>query len=542
MKNLRKILALALVLTFAVALLTACNGGGETVNDPAPPVPSPSNNETAAPEVVTPPASPVEPTLTAEERAIAAAEEFLSERLSLFGYVLVGVSMEGDFVHGDFPELLFSFSWIDYNPVVVDRTITEVRDVPFVISNDFGSFVAESFSLYDFNDDGIPEILIEYVGMSRMDFAWFSVLYQYIDGSYQPVWDRDTAWQNMGRVVRFLTTADGDVIAHINRLHFDTTGNAYYRLNFVDGKIEMERIAEYGLGWGFDFETDEEFFVGGGTNYLTGAQFEWYDWEHYIAYTLITPRTVPGAPDMILTPTEPNVGLYNQITAAIIARLTGGEAPGEAAQPPDTATPPSQGAIGAGLVGRWDHDSGDGFIEFFADGTAVAEERGQREELTWSTENGLLRTVYIEERDLGEVSVRFQQSLDERFGVYWTGYWIHFERFAFAASEIGGFRYKHLDGRDGEIYGRWADTLVNIQGDIASFEILPNGTGNIFPGAGPGRPNPDPDPFTWRIENGRFIRTRILDAYINYSIEGNTLTIYEIGDGWEDIDTFTRAG
>ena len=249
--------------------------------------------------------------------------------------------------------------------------------------------------------------------------------------------------------------------------------------------------------------------------------------------------------DVFTMYTIPPTGVMQQIDFSRLAdgyewgAFVAANAP--ATHPAQSLLPPGASAQGPSLVGRWRHDADNFIVDFLADGTGVDNQSGRAEEFTWTTSNGVLTIVSIDERDYGEFSVRFQQNLDAQFGAYWTGYWLHFDTSDFGSSSaFGPHRYRQLDGNMGQIYGRWAVDLVNIRDDIASFEILPNGTGNFFPAAGPNRPNPDPAPFTWRIENGRFIRTAILESDIEYSIEGDTLTMFDSGGGWEEVDRFTR--
>jgi len=202
---------------------------------------------------------------------------------------------------------------------------------------------------------------------------------------------------------------------------------------------------------------------------------------------------------------------------------------------------PTPGTTGQGgtLVGRWQHDTDNVTVEFFADGTGINNERGRTEEFTWSTNDGVLWMTVVQERDFGDFTIRFQQSLDPTIGAETTGYWIQFANRAFASSQN---RYRQLDGNLGQIYGRWSGDVSSIRADVAWFEILPGGTGNSFPAAGPTRPNPNPAPFTWRIENGRFIHTTIEESDIDYSLEGDTLTTFDSGNVRRDADTFTRIG
>jgi hypothetical protein len=231
-----------------------------------------------------------------------------------------------------------------------------------------------------------------------------------------------------------------------------------------------------------------------------------------------------------LTAVEPLTDLRNELIEAI---RRGPEV--EDVETPPAAPP----ATGGNLLGRWYFEGRrDAFIEFFPDGTLVEQGGQQRSELTWWTEGNLIKTIEIDEFDFGEFSIRFSQSIDPVIGPYTTGYWIHFERSVFGSSSMGGFRYRQLDGDMGTMYGRWAVDVSSIMDNIANLEILPGGYGNRFTGP---RDNRTSTPFTWRIEDGRFIRTVLHEGSINFEVDGDNLTIYELGDGWADIDRFTRT-
>ena len=544
MSKTKKNIIASLILVFAITMLVGCGGGSEENVSPATPesaetgeaqtIPGSAQAQSTAPEVEV-----AEPELTEADRALIAAEEFLSGHLSLIGYLGFVDFNSGyaqgydfEFFDGNFPELLFGFDWVEDWPSIVDRTGAIVRDVPFVITNSMGTFAAESFSLYDLNGDGIPVILIHYAGMSWMGMASFSILYQYIDGSYQPAWNRTNAVYT-GRINGLFTDTDGSIIAYIGRLLFDTTGAAYYRLNFADNSMELELIAEYEFGWFFDHQTDEERIVMSGTNFHTGAEFWWDDWEDYETDRQSIPRTIPGAPDMVLTPIEPLTGLQDQIAAAIRQGLEGPPATAAADVTPPAEPPVQAAATDTSLVGRWRHNTQDVVLEFFADGTGSHRYRDETQQFNWSAANGTFRMFSYVDQDFGVFTINYRRVLrtDMTPNPYSSGYWIQFEENAFGGHEN---RYRRLDGPYGEIYGRWAWGELDVMNDEALFEVRPDGTGYTRLG--------HIGEFTWRIENGRFIRTDFVESFVDYSIEGATLTTFETVRGRTVTDTFTRLG
>ncbi|MCL1842716.1 MAG: hypothetical protein FWF79_02780 [Defluviitaleaceae bacterium] len=125
-------------------------------------------------------------------------EDFLSEFTSLYSlgwyiYGRFGANMWGDFL--DEPPLvyikyIFRFPYPRPSPegrnyydyaFVFDREGNLIpEDAPFFAPN---MMVATNFRLYDFNNDGIPEIIIQYVGGTH----GFDVLYMFTNGQFRAI-------------------------------------------------------------------------------------------------------------------------------------------------------------------------------------------------------------------------------------------------------------------------------------------------------------------------------------------------------------------
>ncbi|MCL2216998.1 MAG: hypothetical protein FWB91_08275 [Defluviitaleaceae bacterium] len=192
-----------------------------------------------------------------------ATEEFLSQFTTLFQGILSWRDLETGGFYARHPE---TWQWIETDGTslvyfggtrfehccgsdfIFDGKSFFDRDGKLIIDASFigSSFeyvggrrtsVAKSFYLYDFDVDGIPEIIIEFFYWTESGFGFFADykrIYKFIDGAFEEV----------GRVLvggtTFFHDPDGNVILLYNIGYFGAYG--YYYLNFVDGGMELVRI------------------------------------------------------------------------------------------------------------------------------------------------------------------------------------------------------------------------------------------------------------------------------------------------------------
>ena len=166
------------------------------------------------------------------EHGRQAAENFLSGYLSLFSlgwhhndtFYRWGSWSESE-VLDEVPLVYVEFEWPKinwYDGAVYDRGGNLFPDdVPFLNN----TLIADLFWLYDFDDDGIPEILIRYTAET-----WsFTVLYKYVDGKYRDVLD--------ARFWPSFYTDDYNRVIMVEADHGDTWASI---LTFTEEGVEVE--------------------------------------------------------------------------------------------------------------------------------------------------------------------------------------------------------------------------------------------------------------------------------------------------------------
>jgi len=92
---------------------------------------------------------------------------------------------------------------------------------------------ADSFSLFDLDEDGIPEVIVDFVawGSSNFGFSMESVLFRFIDGAYREV-------GTFNRAHTFFKAPYGETILFIENLHDGIQG--YYYLRLTDNGMVLE--------------------------------------------------------------------------------------------------------------------------------------------------------------------------------------------------------------------------------------------------------------------------------------------------------------
>ena len=222
------------------------------------------------------------------------AEDFLSQYLSIFSFSWV-YSNEDTLVRWDNHH---SFGF-------VDRYGNAITHAPFLLP--YHMHRAVEFYLYDFNNDGIPEIVIWY---AAPDTSWnIYVVYKFIDGEYRAIHQK-----NEGSPPIFFTDPLGRMVILHNS---DFGGNyGYFLVTSHNNNVYVETIVE-AIG-----PDENRVFL----NHLTGERFDMsFWWEHHNAFdydpSFSGSITLPGMPDMQLITVDRLTELEVEITNSIRQRL-----------------------------------------------------------------------------------------------------------------------------------------------------------------------------------------------------------------------------
>ena len=175
-----------------------------------------------------------------------------------------------------------------------------------------GSFYATNFTLWDFDDDGIPEILIHYAGNDAFGHGVPASLFKFIDSEYKRV--AVSGWWNE-LSYHFPTGFGAGFCLHPNgSLVMTSTHNPgisfYHYITFDNNIAILEIIAEnYHSHSGIMWE-----------NYITG-EIDIPDTSNYwIGREQHHNPIIPGT-DIRLTSLFPLTSMQEQITASITQRL-----------------------------------------------------------------------------------------------------------------------------------------------------------------------------------------------------------------------------
>jgi|GEM_PF-3405256 len=148
------------------------------------------------------------------------------------------------------------------------------------------STVPWGFSLLDFDNNGIPEILIYYGGL-HFGGPPFPAIYRFIDGRYTQV-------IQLNRMPDFFTDRDGRIIVHYNVDYGGAYG--YYHLIFTDDGAQKMLISE-------------------------PSGDDWAAWQEHHQYPYFQQNpTIFGMPEKTLTPILPLTELENRITESVMRR------------------------------------------------------------------------------------------------------------------------------------------------------------------------------------------------------------------------------
>jgi len=218
-----KIFAISITLVMLATLAVGCVPNSLTINTSIP-------VETNGVEIPN-------PTDKADVDWRGAAEDLLSPMLSIFGI---------DWVGNENSDALVTFDFIEPDGalrVYYDRdgNVINEAEVPFLHGDStLGWAYAERFSLYDFDSDGIPEILLRFVYPESN--GGFSFLYTYSNGKYNLEWSTQTIF------IEFYAEADENIVI----LERDYEDLRISRIVTNNGFI-VERLADWGEFWGWDF-------------------------------------------------------------------------------------------------------------------------------------------------------------------------------------------------------------------------------------------------------------------------------------------------
>jgi len=161
---------------------------------------------------------------------------------------------------------------------------------------------AESFSLYDFDGNGIPTIIIHYM-IAHEGYHWYSKIFRYIDGEYK-LQTGDWSWPPIWFGTRMFWDDSGNIIAYN---FFQPAGEGFYhQIVFTDQGIDLHLLAELDA-----FEDD----------------FHAWLYHHNVLFHDPAP-TIIGT-DISLIPIERLFYLESAIAAEITAQLGGTDEPSE---------------------------------------------------------------------------------------------------------------------------------------------------------------------------------------------------------------------
>jgi len=245
----RKIILLIIVLI----ALAACDNGEsatehtsiqdtvyETQNTPIPPIETPLSNPT-------PMADTEVPTLLLEQSGI-----------SEYGW-----QVAADFLR-DFTTLFVDVARVDwgYEPSEISVAITEEGASALVDS--YGNIIvdapwiyprllhyADYFKLFDFDNDGIPEILVHFQQTFVGCYGGFYRIFKYIDGTYRMLEmaafeNGEETWVRFGTIHDLFIDENGRIITLLDS---EMQGNEYTHLVFANNRVEFHHIAMPENAW-----------------------------------------------------------------------------------------------------------------------------------------------------------------------------------------------------------------------------------------------------------------------------------------------------
>jgi len=261
--TLTNIIMLCVVLIATTIVLTACNGENEM---PEPDYEYAEDNGLEEIEY-----EDFDEPKPAIEFSMDLAEDFLSQFISIFS---LGIHIDGNFYYWDDwrRDLQYALQ-LSSSPLVYieldDGRRTQDHNwyngrafdkYGYLIPDDavflHSGLIANSFAIYDLDEDGIPEILISFSALS----VGFDILYRFIDGEYQAVADTFGG-------LRFYRDKDGSIIA----LTPDHGELFVTQINLLPDSTEVEHLVTISDG-----EPDAEFDM---TSKTPVARLTWLEEE-----------------------------------------------------------------------------------------------------------------------------------------------------------------------------------------------------------------------------------------------------------------------
>ncbi|MCL2841592.1 MAG: hypothetical protein FWE05_12570 [Defluviitaleaceae bacterium] len=319
MKNILRKISGMLLLLLLTAGLTACDGTyGNTDNNLPQTVASQPNDAIPPPEVAL---SQVQENETYHQGII----EFLSGMTTIF----TGVPREendwvdemsvptGRFLLGwdsetgqpvttyEVPEIYFSNICMGG---FFDRQGNQILEAPWMyvrrVDDWVSLYYASDFKLFDFNDNGIPDIFVHFNQTFDGGYAGFYRIFRYVDGEYRML--TMTSLENgvatphpwIGRSHMLFRDSDGRIITFIDSMYHSIS--RYEHLVMTDEYAELHLVAEMHWETWEDWETHH-----------------WMDWSDRIPSGWFQNNPTIFGTDISLTIVEPLHELQEHITAII---------------------------------------------------------------------------------------------------------------------------------------------------------------------------------------------------------------------------------
>jgi len=279
------------------------------------------------------------PTWTISEYGRQAAEDFLFTMTTIFTDVL---HAEVEYVDGNrvrpaerfrvgwdletheaimtdiIPEFYIDFmeSGVWNSMAFFDRHHNRVYDAPWLEVNrgdDWTSYrYANHFRLFDFDNDGIPEILIHYRQTFDGGYAGAYHIFRYVDGAYRRLEQvliengeaHNWPWAWISSAHTLFWDSNGKIISFIDSMYHGV--NRYEHLVLTNEHAEFHVLAS--LDWQSNWEAWEA--------------HHWYEWNEPRDSWMNHSPTIFGT-NISLTPIESMTELEDEITRSIMSRKRG---------------------------------------------------------------------------------------------------------------------------------------------------------------------------------------------------------------------------
>ena len=179
-----------------------------------------------------------------------------------------------------------------------------INDAPWLISWHGSGWsmynFASSFRLFDFGNNGIPDLVVHYSQTFEGGYGGATQVYRYVNGSFRRL-------ENSGRLTSqhmLFVDVNGNIIAFINNAYF---GDFYYaEVTLTNNRLDMREIVSmWDLGW--EWEQWQDF------HWLERSQDADGNWRLVDGWMFRNP-TILGT-NIPITPLEPLTSLQEEITA-----------------------------------------------------------------------------------------------------------------------------------------------------------------------------------------------------------------------------------